>query len=82
MWLCSNCEKIIEVGRKRVANINLFDLMIPFSKNSLKKKFIKNNEDLIEIFNPNNLIDPAIFSFVIYSDKKFQKFQRIIKLKI
>ena len=71
MWLCSNSEKIIEVGRKRVANINLFDLMIPFSKNSLKKKFIKNNEDLIEIFNPNQLINPAIFSFVIYSDKKF-----------
>ena len=56
--------------------------MIPFSKNHLKNKFIKNNEDIIEIFNPLNLIDPAVFSFVIYSDKKFQKFQRIIKLKI
>ena len=48
--------------------------MIPFSQNKLKRQFLKNNEDIIEIFNPMNLLDPAIFSFVIYSDKKFQKF--------
>lgn len=74
MWLSSTCEKIIEVGKNRVPNINFFDLMIPFSKNHIKNKFIKNDEDLIEIFNPTKLVDPAIFSFVIYSDKKFQKF--------
>ena len=74
IWCDPNCEKFFELRAKELPFKNFFDLMIPFSKNFLTKKFGD------ELFASNNFIGSSIaFSYVIYSRNSMNKFLKCLK---
>jgi len=74
IWCDSNCEKFFEFKFREEGPKNLFDLMIPFSKNFLIQKFGN------ELFRDVNSVGSAItFAYVIYSMSSVSKFLKCIK---
>lgn len=74
IWCDSNSEKFFEMRSKELASENFFDLMIPFSRNFLTKKFGE------ELFGQTNSIGSSIaFSYVIYSKNSMNKFLKCLK---
>lgn len=76
IWGDANTYRILEQKSAKNSDINLFNLMIPFSVNFLHKKFGK------ELFKSNVRIGSQIcFSFVIYSKQALNKYFKQLKKK-
>ena len=74
IWCDPNCEKFFELRAKELPFKNFFELMIPFSKNLLTRKFGE------ELFGANNYIGSSLaFSYVIYSRNSMNKFLKCLK---
>lgn len=74
IWCDSNSEKFFEMRSKELASENFFNLMIPFSRNFLTKKFGE------ELFTQTNSIGSSLsFSYVIYSKNSMNKFLKCLK---
>ena len=67
-----NSKGMFEVGISREKNINLFDLMIPYSRCYLKKK-------LGTTIFPSENLKSKTFSYTVYSKASFVKYARTLK---
>lgn len=74
IWCDSISQKLFEFKEKKNVNKNIFDLMIPFSRQLIHKKFGE------EIFQANcDFGTSNIFSYVTYSKNSMNKFYKCIK---
>lgn len=77
IWADQNSEKFFEMRLKEMKNTNFFDLMIPFSRKYIFKKFGGN-----EIFSrEKNVFSSVAFSYVIYSKTSMNKFSKRLQEK-
>ena len=76
IWCDSKSEQLFEMKGKEIYNQNLFDLMIPYSNNTLFNKF---GSELFK--DKTNVPIPVSFSYVIYSKKATNKFIKQLKKK-
>lgn len=74
IWCDSISQKLFEFKEKKNLNKNLFDMMIPFSKQLLNKKFGP------ELFDEKcDFGSSLVFSYVCYSKNSMNKFYKCIK---
>lgn len=74
IWLDEKSENLFEVKKLKVYSSNLFQLMIPFSKNVLMSRFGN------ELFGSDLLKNQSlVFSQVIYSKESMKKFLKSIR---
>ena len=72
IWCDSNSEKFFEIKTEELSSSNLFDLMIPYSKTHLYKKYGS------MIFEDDNNKSKC-FSYIIYSKNAMNKFLKCLK---
>lgn len=77
IWADQNSEKFFEMRLKEMKNTNFFDLMIPFSRKYIYKKF-----GGAEIFGSEKAVFSSVtFSYVIYSKTSMNKFAKRLQEK-
>ena len=78
LWCSKKSEILFENFRNKKIK-NFFNLLIPFSKNLLFKKFEKTNSKDFTLFEEDSKIGKKIyFTFVIYSQIKINKFEKYL----
>ena len=75
IWCDNRSQQLFELYK--IIDKNFFDLLIPLSKNLLKKKFCLNND--LKIFDENSKIGSSIsFSYIVYSHNKLNKLSKFL----
>ena len=75
IWCDNRSQQLFELYK--IIDKNFFDLLIPLSKNLLKKKFCKNND--LKIFGEDAKVGSSvIFSYIVYSHNKLNKFSKFL----
>lgn len=75
IWMDENSKRLFESKYPKEKQANLFELMIPFSRHDLHKKFPSG-----EIFEKHAFVGKHIsFSYVVYSEKARKRFEKHLK---